>query len=106
MSKERNIGEEILAGLKEIQAWQVSKKKLKTTTVVSMPSARDVAPIRHKLGLSQESFADLMGVKVGTLRNWEQHRREPQGSARSLLLIAKKMPEVFLKAFEHERKLA
>ena len=105
MKKERNIGEEVLAGLLEIKAWQAGKKKLKTTKV-SMPTAQDVAPIRHKLGLSQESFAALMGVKVGTLRNWEQRRREPQGSARSLLLIAKKMPEVFLKAFGHERKVA
>jgi len=105
MKTKRNIGQEILEGLDEIKAWQSGKKKLKTIEI-SMPAAHDVAIIRNKLGLSQESFATLMGVKVATLRNWEQGRREPQGSARSLLLIAKKMPEVFLKAFGHDRKVA
>lgn len=40
-----------------------------------------------------------MGVKVKTLQNWEQQRREPQGPARSLLRIAEKAPEAILKAF-------
>ena len=98
MKKERDIGQEILDGIKEIKEWQRGKKKLKVTHV-SMPSANDVPRIRHKLGLSQESFAIFMGVSVATLRNWEQGRREPQGSARSLLLIAEKVPSAFLKAF-------
>ncbi len=33
MKKERNIGQEILAGIKEIKEWQQGKKKLKTTYV-------------------------------------------------------------------------
>jgi putative transcriptional regulator len=99
MKKERNIGQEILDGIKEIKAWQRGEKKLKTTRV-SLPVANDVSKIRRKLGLSQEAFATFMGVSVATLRNWEQGRREPHGSARSLLLIAMKVPSAFLKAFE------
>lgn len=97
MSK-RNIGQEILTGLEEIKAWQQGKKKLRTVEV-KMPTANDVADIRDHLGLSQQAFATFMGVSVATLRNWEQGRREPHGSAKSLLLIAKKAPEAFLKAF-------
>jgi putative transcriptional regulator len=99
MKHKRNLGQEILDGMKEIKAWQQGKKKLRTRSV-SLPIANDVSKIRHKLGLSQESFAIFMGVSVATLRNWEQGRREPNGSARSLLLIAKKVPQAFLKAFE------
>ena len=39
-----------------------------------------------------------MGVRVKTLQNWEQKRREPQGPARSLLRVAEKAPEAILKA--------
>lgn len=105
MKTQRNIGQEILEGIEEIQAWQCGKKKLKVTHV-SMPNARDVAKIRHMLKLSQEAFAAFMGVSVATLRNWEQGRREPQGSARSLLLIAEKVPTAFLKAFKEAREVA
>ena len=45
----------------------------------------DARTIRKCYGLSQQKFAELMGVSVGTLRNWEQHRRHPTGSARELL---------------------
>lgn len=104
-AKQRNIGQEVLAGLQEIAAWQQGEKKLKTTKV-TLPTAKDVAPIRHHLGLSQQLFSTFMGVSVATLRNWEQGRREPHGPARALLLIAKKVPEAFFKAFNFTSKAA
>ncbi len=103
--KSRDLGKEILEGIKEIRAWQLGKKKLKVSRV-TLPDAKEVAQIRHNLGLSQQAFASLMGVSVATLRNWEQGRREPHSSARSLLLIAKKIPSAFLKAFELTNKAA
>jgi putative transcriptional regulator len=103
--KNRDIGQEILSGLEEIKAWQKGEKKLKVTRL-TLPVAGDVAKIRHKLGLSQQAFAAFMGVSVATLRNWEQGRREPHGSAKSLLLIAKKVPEAFLKAFQGVKNAA
>jgi putative transcriptional regulator len=95
----RDIGKEITAGLEEIKAWKQGKAKLKTFTV-EMPSASDVPTIRKELGLSQEQFALFMGVSVATLRNWEQARREPQGPARSLLLVAAKQPRAVRAAFK------
>lgn len=47
----------------------------------------DVRSVREKYGLSQPRFAALMGISVGTLRNWEQGRRKPEGSARVLLRV-------------------
>ena len=95
----RDIGKEILEGLKEIKAWRRGEIALKTVSV-ALPRAAGVPAIRKGLGLSQEQFADLMGVSVGTLRNWEQGRREPHGPARSLLLIASWEPAAVLKAFK------
>lgn len=58
----------------------------------------DVQAIRERYGLSQPKFAALMGISVGTLRNWEQGRRRPEGSARVLLRVVSKHPEVVLEA--------
>lgn len=53
----------------------------------------DVKAIRHYLGLSQSQFAKWMGISVGTLRNWEQGRRKPDGPARVLLGVVATHPE-------------
>ena len=96
------VGEEILQGIEDIKAWKRGEKKLKVTEMI-LPAAKDVPSIRTRLGLSQQAFAAFMGVSVATLRNWEQGRREPHGSARSLLLIADKVPSAFEQAFHLAR---
>ena len=83
----RNIGKEILDGLSEL-------KRGKHARVVNVP---DVGKIRAKTGLSQARFAELLGVSVRTLQDWEQGRRAPSGAARTLLLIADRDPTVLLK---------
>jgi putative transcriptional regulator len=98
MSK-RNIGKEIIQGLEEIKAWKRGELKL-TIHAVDMPRAADVPAIRKGLGLSQPEFAGFMGVSLGTLRNWEQARREPHGPARALLLVASRQPAAVRAAFE------
>lgn len=47
--------------------------------------AAKVKNIRRSTGLSQIRFAETIDVAVGTLRNWEQGRRDPEGPARALL---------------------
>ena len=92
MSK-RNIGQEILDGIREIKAHKAGKKKL-NVRVLSEPSSPQV--IREKLQLSQSAFASLMGVSTRTIQDWEQGRRKPQGPAKSLLRVAEQHPEVFI----------
>jgi putative transcriptional regulator len=53
----------------------------------------DVQQIRANYHLSQSDFAMLLGISLGTLQNWEQGRRTPQGPARVLLQVATKHPE-------------
>ena len=84
---QRDIGKEILDGLREI-------KRGKYGRVVNVP---DVGAIREKTGLSQTRFAELLGVSVRTLQDWEQGRRAPSGAARTLLLIADRDPKALLK---------
>ena len=52
-----------------------------------------VRDIRESTGLSQERFAGLFHISVGTLRNWEQGRRRPDGPAAALLTAIKNDPE-------------
>lgn len=58
-----------------------------------------VVAARENAGLSQAGFAELLGVSVRTLQQWEQGRREPTGAAKTLVAIAAKMPEA-LKAVD------
>jgi putative transcriptional regulator len=57
-----------------------------------------IKELRSKLGLSQPKFAALLHVDVGTLRNWEQGRREPTGPAKALLTAIRRDPTHVLKA--------
>jgi putative transcriptional regulator len=82
----RSIGLEILEGIREIKRGQYGR-------VTTVPS---VSSIREKTGLSQSRFAQLLGVSVRTLQEWEQGRRAPSGAARTLLLIAQKNPRALL----------
>ena len=49
---------------------------------------------RGGIGATQQVFADLIGVPVKTLRNWEQRRREPAGPARVLLSMIERDPRL------------
>ncbi|RME73406.1 MAG: helix-turn-helix domain-containing protein [Chloroflexi bacterium] len=90
---ERNIGQEILEGLREIKKYKEGRANLVTRTLSAPSHPRE---IRMKLKLSQAAFAALMGVSVRTVQDWEQGRRSPSGPAISLLRIAEQHPDVFL----------
>lgn len=57
-----------------------------------------VKEIRERLGLTQSSFATLMGVSSRTLQNWEQGRRQPEGPAKALLRVVDREPQAVLHA--------
>lgn len=57
-----------------------------------------VKAIRAKTKLSQAKFAKLILIEVGTLKNWEQGRREPTGPAKALLKAIDKNPEAVVRA--------
>src|SRR4051812_13180028 len=61
---------------------------------LQVPETIDVIAIRRKSGLSQEAFSACIGVSTGTLRNWEQGRRTPDGPARVLLAMLARNPRL------------
>ena len=63
-------------------------------------SGEDIAALRRFVGLTQEQFAQAMGISVHTLRNWEQGRRTPEGPALALLRIAAKHPRIIRENLE------
>jgi putative transcriptional regulator len=67
-------------------------------TRLSEINALTVKRLRGWTRLSQPEFARLLGVELGTLRNWEQGRREPTGPARALLRAISNDPEHVLRA--------
>ena len=62
------------------------------------PEPHEPRHIREKLHKSRSEFARMIGVSVATLQNWEQGRRQPEGPARALLVVASKAPKVVAKA--------
>ena len=56
----------------------------------------NIKRIRATYRLSQDQFAAMLGISPGTLRNWEQGRRSPEGPARVLLQVAATHPDAVL----------
>jgi putative transcriptional regulator len=54
--------------------------------------------IRRALGLSQEDFATRYHIPIGTLRDWEQGRVEPDQAARAYLTVIAREPDAVHKA--------
>ncbi len=48
--------------------------------------------IRRALGLSQEEFASRFQISLGTLRDWEQGRKDPDAAARAYLVVIGRNP--------------
>jgi putative transcriptional regulator len=80
------LGEQLLQSVREMKAGLRGR--------VHTPEVSSIVEARLNAGLSQASFASLMGVSVRTLQDWEQGRREPSGAAKTLIKVARLHPEV------------
>ena len=102
------MGNEIFEALLEVsRAVRRERRKrlarlLGTTGRAKPPRATedevDVREVRALTGLSQAKFAELLGIELATLRNWEQGRRSPTGPARALLRAIRSNPVEVVKA--------
>ena len=79
---------DLLESVKQMRAGKAAR-----VSRVKLPQA---AEARARTGLSQQDFAQLLGVSARTLQDWEQGRREPTGAAKTLLRVAVAHPEVLL----------
>lgn len=59
--------------------------------------------IRRTLGLSQEEFSAHYRIPIGTLRDWEQGRSEPDQAARAYLSVIAKEPDLVKRALASKK---
>jgi putative transcriptional regulator len=88
----KKAADRIMQGLREAAAHARGEKV--PGLKLSIPRNVDVGTVRRRTGLSQEAFSRRIGVSTGTLRNWEQGRRTPEGPARVLLAMLARNPRI------------
>jgi putative transcriptional regulator len=59
-----------------------------------------VKVMRRALGLTQEEFSARFRIPLGTLRDWEQGKVEPDQAARAYLTVIARDPEAVRKALK------
>lgn len=96
----RKMFEELLSSVREAGAILRERRKPPRRVSIRPPGVRI---IREKTRLSQSEFAELIGVSVKTLQNWEQERRRPTGPAAALLSIIDHDPGLAVKAIHRVR---
>jgi len=65
-----------------------------------MKRTPQVKIIRRALRLSQEEFSGRFHIPLGTLRDWEQGRKEPDTAARAYLKVISSNPQVVMDALQ------
>jgi putative transcriptional regulator len=85
----------------ELSAAAASDADARPMTTEELSSARRVPrtkTLRRALGLTQEEFAGRFHIPLGTLRDWEQGRCEPDQPARAYLTVIAREPEAVRRA--------
>jgi putative transcriptional regulator len=89
---------ELLNELKDsiLQMKAIEAGELAPARVRVVNPDNEVTHARIQLGMTQEAFAKLLDTPLGTVRGWEQGRRQPPPSAKVLMRVATKYPEQVL----------
>lgn len=98
------IGKKVLRSLHEIVEHEQGLKTNVRVSTVRIDDEIDVRAIREAMSLSQQKFADLYGLPVATVQNWESGRRKPELAAKLLLKVIQKNPEVVATAIREAQK--
>jgi putative transcriptional regulator len=77
---------------------------LTTADSARMKRVPRIKTLRRALRLTQEEFATRYHIPLGTLRDWEQGRCEPDQPARAYLTVIARDPEGVMHALEHAAK--
>ena len=105
--------------LAELRAAKLGRPHLKPASDAEIAGAiaadTDIAPevtldqliapknLRRRLQMTQEQFAEAIGMPVATLRNWEQGRNAVDPAGRSLLILIARDPAAALAALAAAR---
>jgi putative transcriptional regulator len=96
------LGKRLIKAAREARSNARGEAK-RGTYRVHVPAEVDVQRIRLGLKLSQNEFASRFGIAPGTLRDWEQGRKKPEGPARVLLMVIAKDPQAVTRALRPQR---
>ncbi len=91
----KSLFNDLIKSIKEARDISDGKKKPSRHFTVT---PIDIKTLRKELKFSQTQFADIIGIPVATLRNWEQGRTNPEGPARVLITALKNNPQGVIKA--------
>ena len=97
-NNEPSASTDIVAGLKNAIAYARGRGDIGIVHKAKVPRSINVRAVRARLGMSQADFASRFGISSATVRNWEQGRRQPEGSARVLLTIIDREPDAVRRA--------
>ncbi|MBQ9679713.1 MAG: helix-turn-helix domain-containing protein [Ruminococcus sp.] len=96
-----SVYESIIKGLNEAVEYESGqgKARIAKCTVNPAPefSSQEIKDIRLNFGMTQVTFAEVMGVSVKTVEAWEAGTNKPIGSARRFLSVIKAEPELLAK---------
>ena len=92
--EKKNINTELFQAIQDMKEGKLDYKTPLPPALVKLPNP--FAKIRAHLGLSQSSFATLIGISKRTLQEWEQGRHKPSGPARALLRVAYARTDIFV----------
>lgn len=82
----------------KIERKALDPEKYRATQVRSWNAKTEAARVRREINVTQEAFARMLGVSLGTVRKWERGTIQPSGAARTLLKIAAKHPAIVKEA--------
>lgn len=80
--------DKIMAGIEDVTAFANGKK-----SGAKIVQPVDIKAIRARRKMSQNEFSKAFRLPIGTLRDWEQHRREPDSASKVYLSMIEADPE-------------
>ena len=93
MHNDLSVGRSIITALEQAVEYEKGGRGKRTRSdrlsVAPVPRYQGsrIKSIRNSFGLSQLTFAHVMGVSIKTVEAWESGRNEPQGPARRMLYL-------------------
>jgi putative transcriptional regulator len=91
-SPDSSFGDKLLRSTQQARDWVQGKPVHVRVTYVPAPQV-DVRKLRARMKLSQTQFAAKFGFSLDSIQNWEQGHRQPEGPARTLLVVIAKNPK-------------
>ena len=95
------VYESIIKGLNQAVEYEQGKGKARVTKCTVNPAPefnpQDIKAVRNSLGMTQITFAEVMGVSPKTVEAWEAGTNKPIGSARRFLSVLQTDPSMLTK---------